>query len=215
MINIVKKAQGSNVQIVVMCDGKIISGASATVIKQDPISKKLTLLTANHIIVEERPATCKKRSIVIYKERDQHGNELNIPIKVKGKDTHNDLALLKSTVGIDKKYPIVHIATDNPVAGEEVISVGCPLINDDIVDTVNKGIVSLEGTPLHHEGDLRMGISAGLINGMSGGAVYNMHGELIGVNQMIILHNKVPLTQFGYAARPSTIRTFLKGQDEL
>lgn len=214
MINIIEKAQESNVQIVVMCDGRPRTGASATVIKQDPISHKLTLLTAYHV-VDEKPGLCKKLEFVIYKEMDQHGNELNIPVKVKGKDTHNDLAILKSTVGIDKRYPTIHFGTDNPPAGEEVISVGCPLINDDVVDTVNKGIVSLEGTPLHHQGDLRMGIDAGIINGMSGGAVYNMRGQLIGVNQMIMTHNGMPLMNLGYAARPSTISTFLKGQDEL
>ena len=215
LTNIAKRAQVSNVQIVMMCDGQPRTGASATVIRQDPETGKLTLLTANHV-VDKKPNTCKKTQFVIWKEKDQNGNELTIPVEIKGKDTHNDLALLESTERIDKKYPIVYIASTNPSVGEEVISVGCPLVDDDIVDTVNKGTVALEGTPLHHAGDLRMGINAGIINGMSGGAVYNMRGELVGVNQMVMLTaTGTPLTQFGYAARPSTIRIFLKGQDEL
>lgn len=107
--------------------------------------------------------------------------------KVIGKDPTTDLALLKIK---SKDLPFVKYGdSDNIVPGEWVLAIGNPF---DLNSTVTAGIVSAKARNidiLHDRNNLQVEsfiqTDAAVNPGNSGGALVNLHGELIGINSAI------------------------------
>jgi S1-C subfamily serine protease len=106
--------------------------------------------------------------------------------EVVGRDTGNDLALIKTDLPADKLKPAKLGNSDDARVGDFVIAVGNPFDRD---GTVTGGIVSGLGRTLAENGGrpLRQLIQsdAAINPGNSGGALINSRGEVIGITTAI------------------------------
>lgn len=102
-------------------------------------------------------------------------------VKVIGSDSRSDIALLKIPA---KDLPVVNIGDSSKLeVGEWVVAIGSPF---GFTNSVSQGIVSAMGRSLPGE-DIVPFIQTDVpINpGNSGGPLFNMNGEVIGVNSQI------------------------------
>ena len=137
------------------------------------IDEKGHIVTNNHVIdnAQEINITVGDNEKKIYKA------------KVIGKDKKTDLALLK----IDAKEPIPFVKfgnSDNARVGEPVIAIGNAF---GFGGTVTSGIISAKGRHLggqFYEEFIQT--DASINKGNSGGPMFNMNGEVIGVNSTIV-----------------------------
>jgi serine protease Do len=137
------------------------------------ISRDGYIVTNNHVVEK-----ADKIEITLFNER-------TYAAKVIGKDKQTDLALLKIEAE-DKNLPVVKMGDSSKVEiGNWVVAIGNPLGLD---HTITAGILSARNR------DIFNGISYGsflqtdaAINpGNSGGPLYNMDGEVIGINTAIV-----------------------------
>ena len=108
------------------------------------------------------------------------GEEL--PAEVIGRDPNTDLALLK--VESDEPLPFVPWGdSDEARVGDWVMAMGNPLGQG---FSVSAGIVSARGRALQGSYDDYIQTDAAINRGNSGGPLFNMDGEVIGVNTAIL-----------------------------
>jgi serine protease Do len=100
--------------------------------------------------------------------------------KVVGVDPASDLALLK--VDGRNDFPHVQFSETPPRIGDWIIAIGNPF---GLGGTVTAGIVSARGRDLANEKDL-LQIDAPVNRGNSGGPTFDLQGQVVGVNSMII-----------------------------
>lgn len=111
------------------------------------------------------------------------GDEL--PAKLIGTDANTDLALLK--VEVEQPLPFVSFGdSDISRVGDWVIAVGNPLGQG---FSVSAGIVSARGRALSGAYDDYIQTDAAINKGNSGGPLFNMDGDVIGVNTAILSPN--------------------------
>ncbi len=104
---------------------------------------------------------------------------------VVGTDPNTDLALLK--VDTDRPLPFVPWgASDNMRVGDWVMAMGNPLGQG---FSVSAGIVSARGRALSGSFDDYIQTDAAINRGNSGGPLFNLDGEVIGVNTAILSPN--------------------------
>lgn len=109
-----------------------------------------------------------------------------IPAELKGIDAKTDLALLE--IKGDSPFPFVKFGdSENARVGDWVVAIGNPF---GLGGTTTKGIISARGR------DIRSGplddfiqIDAAINRGNSGGPLFNMRGEVIGINSAIYSPN--------------------------
>lgn len=126
------------------------------------------IVTNNHVI---EGAT----SIIV---RLKDGTELSANLV--GTDSMTDLAVL--TVSTEKKLTVAVLGdSDSLVVGQEVIAIGNPL--GELGGTVTNGIVSALEREVKIDGEnmTLLQTNAAVNPGNSGGGLFNMRGELIGV----------------------------------
>jgi len=145
----------------------VSSGAgSGVIISQD--DNVACIVTNNHVIED---AT----SIMV---RLKDGTELEA--KLIGTDSMTDLALL--TVTTDQKLTTACLGnSDSLIVGQEVIAIGNPL--GQLGGTVTNGIISALEREVTIGGDnmTLLQTNAAVNPGNSGGGLFNMYGELIGI----------------------------------
>jgi serine protease Do len=111
------------------------------------------------------------------------GEELSA--KVVGTDPNTDIALLK--VETDRPLPFVAFGdSDDALVGDWVMAVGNPLGQG---FSVSAGIVSARNRSLSGTYDDYIQTDAAINRGNSGGPLFNMDGEVIGVNTAILSPN--------------------------
>ena len=111
------------------------------------------------------------------------GEEL--PAKVIGTDPNTDIALLK--VESDKPLPFVKFGdSDTARVGDWVMAMGNPLGQG---FSVSAGIVSARNRALSGSYDDYIQTDAAINRGNSGGPLFNMDGDVIGVNTAILSPN--------------------------
>lgn len=114
-----------------------------------------------------------------------------------------DLALLKIEDGLDRPLPVVPLGSDQELRqGQTVFAVGSPLGLD---RTVSQGIVSLTNRVLGHQ--LLIQTTTEINPGNSGGPLFNLHGEVVGVNDLKLAG--IGLEGLSFAIPVSTLREFL------
>jgi len=101
--------------------------------------------------------------------------------KVIGADKRTDVALIKIEV---TGLPVVHLGDPNALkVGEWVVAIGSPFGFD---NSVTAGIVSAKGRSLPQENFVPFIQTDAAINpGNSGGPLFNMKGEVVGINSQI------------------------------
>ena len=101
-----------------------------------------------------------------------------------GADAETDLAVLKMEKIDSSNLPVIHIAKQQPRAGDVALAIGNPL---GLGQTVTMGIVSAVGRQLNNSSAEDFIQTDAAINlGNSGGALVNAEGELIGINTLLI-----------------------------
>ncbi|MCC8982161.1 S1C family serine protease [Bradyrhizobium acaciae] len=127
-------------------------------------------VTSNHLLGGSDSADIRTSDNKVYKA------------KVLGKDQVSDLALLKVDGRSD--FAFVKLADQPPRAGDWVLAVGNSF---GLGNTVNAGIVSARARDLETgPSEDFVQIDARINRGDSGGPSFNAHGEVIGVNSMIV-----------------------------
>src|SRR6185437_5067018 len=103
------------------------------------------------------------------------------PAKVVGVDTKSDVAVIKIAA---KNLPTVRLGDDRSLkVGEWVVALGAPFGFD---NSVTAGIVSAKGRTLPDSGYVPFIQTDVPINpGNSGGPLFNMQGEVVGINSQI------------------------------
>ncbi|RME16625.1 MAG: DegQ family serine endoprotease [Alphaproteobacteria bacterium] len=114
-----------------------------------------------------------------------YGSGKVLDAKVVGTDTNTDIALLK----VDSDEPLTFVSfgdSDKMRVGDWVIAVGNPLGQG---FSVTAGIISARGRELSGTYDDFIQTDAAINRGNSGGPLFNMDGEVIGVNTAILSPN--------------------------
>ncbi|MES5481969.1 trypsin-like peptidase domain-containing protein [Bradyrhizobium sp. INPA03-11B] len=127
-------------------------------------------VTNNHLLAGSDTADIRTSDNKVYKA------------KVLGKDSVSDLALLKVDGRTDFTY--VKLADQSPRAGDWVLAAGNSF---GLGNTFNAGIVSARARDLETgPSEDFVQIDARINRGDSGGPSFNVNGEVIGVNSMIV-----------------------------
>ena len=97
-----------------------------------------------------------------------------------GCDASNDIAVLK--IDDEGLSPVTFGNSDELVVGEEVLAIGNPL--GELTFSLTRGIISALNRDITLSGGLRMRLiqtDCAINSGNSGGALFNMYGEVIGI----------------------------------
>ncbi len=161
------------------------------------------VITNDHVISGEHRIT-----VTLFEQRE--GELRRVPfdeIRIVASHRHADLALLEIGELGDRSLPYVPLGeSDRLRQGEAVFAVGSPLGFD---RTVSKGIVSLKNRALG--GRLYIQSTAQINPGNSGGPLFNMRGEVVGVNNMKI--SAMGVEGMSFSIPSSVLKSFLKNRD--
>jgi len=155
------------------------------------------LITNHHVINGEH------RLIVTLFRREAQSlmKETFRNVRIVALDAVRDLALLKIDDDPDRQFVHVGIADSDLVRpGQPVFAVGSPLGFD---RTVSQGIVSLPNRIM--EGTVYIQTTAQINPGNSGGPLFNLRGQVVGVNNRKAM--SVGIEGVGFAI-PSSVLTF-------
>lgn len=132
------------------------------------------IVTNNHVIAGSGNGKSVADKITV---RLKNGEEYEA--KLVGTDSSSDIALLKiETTGLT---PVVFGDSDKIIVGEGVVAVGNPL--GELGGTVTNGIISALDRAIDVDGTTMnlLQTNAAVNPGNSGGGLFNMYGELIGI----------------------------------
>ena len=141
---------------------------SGVIVREDGI-----IVTNNHVVGEDAREADVRLS-----------DKSNMIARVIGRDKETDIAVLK--IESDRKFPVAHFGDSNALkVGQWVLAVGNPMGLD---RTVTLGVVSGIGRERlnlsRYENFIQT--DAAINPGNSGGPLFNLQGEVIGINTAII-----------------------------
>ncbi len=154
------------------------------------ISKDGYVLTNNHVVAGAREVTVTLADHKEYKGR------------IVGRDPQTDLAVLK--IDAKESFPASTLGdSDNLKVGDWVVAIGNPFGLD---HTVTSGIVSAKGRVIGAGPyDNFIQTDASINPGNSGGPLFNMQGEVVGINTAIIPQGQ----GIGFAIPVNTIKPLI------
>ena len=134
------------------------------------ISKDGYILTNNHVVADA------EEILVTFSEKEKH------EAKIIGRDPKTDLALIK--IKVDKTIPYARLGdSDKLKVGDWVVAIGNPF---GLGSTVTAGIVSAKGRVIGAGPyDNFIQTDASINPGNSGGPLFNLDGEVVGINTAI------------------------------
>jgi serine protease Do len=128
-------------------------------------------------------------------------------VRIVALDARLDLALLKIDDAGATTFPTVPVIAGNALNdGQAVFAIGSPLGLD---RTVSQGIVSSNARPLG--GQLYIQTTTQINPGNSGGPLFNLRGEVVGVNNMKAM--QVGIEGLNFAIPASVLKEFLRNRD--
>ncbi len=141
---------------------------SGVIVREDGI-----IVTNNHVVGEDAREADVRLS-----------DKSNMIARVIGRDKETDIAVLK--IESDRKFPVAHFGDSNALkVGQWVLAVGNPMGLD---RTVTLGVISGIGRERlnlsRYENFIQT--DAAINPGNSGGPLFNLRGEVIGINTAII-----------------------------
>lgn len=161
------------------------------------------VVTNDHVVAGEH-----KISVTRYRkgprelEKIQHNQ-----VRIVATNPQIDLALLKIE-GVEKPdFPTVPLGDSDAIRqGQIVFAVGSPL---GLERTVSQGIVSLRNRPMG--GLVYIQTTTQINPGNSGGPLFNLRGEVVGVNNMKLA--AAGIEGMGFSIPTSTVKAFLRNRD--
>ncbi len=158
------------------------------------------LMTNDHVIAGENEVT-----VTVFGEGTERQTYSNVRILAASADL--DLALLKIETPDKKQFPTVPIGdADDLKQGQPVFAIGAPL---GLERSVSEGIVSLRNR--QEEGHIFIQTTTQINPGNSGGPLFNLRGEVVGVNNMKIVETGAE--GLGFAIPTTVLKNFLKNRD--
>ena len=128
-------------------------------------------------------------------------------VRIVALDSRLDLALLKIEDAGTSVFPTVSLGDGVSLNdGQTVFAIGSPLGLD---RTVSQGIVSARARPL--EGQLYIQTTTQINPGNSGGPLFNLRGEVVGVNNMKAM--EVGVEGLNFAIPTAVLKNFLRNRD--
>ena len=161
------------------------------------------VVTNQHVITGEH-----KISITLFRQSEHELEQVHFQrVRIVALDPANDLALLKIEDGGDHVFTSVPLGSfDELRQGQPVFAVGSPLGLD---RTVSQGIISLTNRLI--DGRLLIQTTTEVNPGNSGGPLFNLRGEVIGVNDLKLIG--IGLEGLNFAIQVSTLKDFLRNRD--
>lgn len=161
------------------------------------------VVTNQHVITGEHLI-----SIILFRQTDHELEQVHFSrVRIVALDPRTDLALLKIEDTNDRSFATVPLgATDDVRQGQPVFAVGSPLGLD---RTVSEGIVSLTNRLV--DGRLLIQTTTEVNPGNSGGPLFNLRGEVIGVNDLKLVG--IGLEGLSFAIQTRTLKDFLRNRD--
>ena len=165
------------------------------------VSEDGHLITNFHVIEGET-----KISVEVYHQKNGQLDRTNYKdVKIIAIQKFGDLALLKiEDPGATKFQRVLLGDTERTAVGERVFAIGSPL---GLERTVTEGILSTKTRQMG--GDLYLQTTAQINPGNSGGPLFNMRGEVVGVNNMKITFGE----GLGFAIPVEQVKWFLNHRD--
>ncbi len=158
------------------------------------------LITNNHVVAGETEIT-----VTVFGEATDKQTYPNI--KILALDPSLDLALLKIETPDARKFPTAPLGHSEELKqGQPVFAIGAPL---GLERTVSEGIVSLRNRP--ESGRTYIQTTTQINPGNSGGPLFNLRGEVIGVNNMKIVG--FGTEGLGFAIPSAVLKSFLQNRD--
>lgn len=128
-------------------------------------------------------------------------------VRIVALDARLDLALLKIEDAGDTVFPTVPLGDAAALTdGQTVFAIGSPLGLD---RTVSQGIIGSRNRPL--DGQLYIQTTAQINPGNSGGPLFNLRGEVVGVNNMKAM--QVGVEGLNFAIPVAVLKNFLRNRD--
>jgi serine protease Do len=158
------------------------------------------VVTNNHVIAGEH-----RISVTIFKEGERELNKVGYEnVRIVATSAELDLALLKIDSETDEPFRIVSLAAADQGLreGQSVFAIGSPLGLD---RTVSEGIISVANRVIG--GRLYLQTTTQINPGNSGGPLFNLRGEVVGVNNMKIA--AVGAEGLGFSISSRTLKSFL------
>jgi serine protease Do len=128
-------------------------------------------------------------------------------VRIVAIDARLDLALLKIDDAGTTLFPTVPMGDGGSINdGQTVFAIGSPLGLD---RTVSQGIVSAHARPM--DGQLYIQTTTQINPGNSGGPLFNLRGEVVGVNNMKAM--QVGIEGLNFAIPSTVLKDFLRNRD--
>lgn len=128
-------------------------------------------------------------------------------VRIVALDSRLDLALLKIEDANAMVFPTVPLGDSNSLAeGQTVFAIGSPLGLD---RTVSQGIISTRNRPM--DGQLYIQTTTQINPGNSGGPLFNLRGEVIGMNNMKAM--MAGIEGLNFAIPSAVVKNFLRNRD--
>ncbi len=159
------------------------------------------LITNFHVIEGET-----KISIEVYQQKNgQLERKSYKEVRIIAINKFADLALLKIEDPSAQKFPRVLLGdTERTAVGERLFAIGSPL---GLERTVTEGILSTKTRQMG--GDLYLQTTAQINPGNSGGPLFNLRGEVVGINNMKITFGE----GLGFSIPVEQLKWFLNHRD--
>ena len=158
------------------------------------LSEDGLILTNTHVI-----ENCDRATVMLY-------DDSSYEARLVGADAVSDIAVLKIEAG---GLPTAEFGESSQLmVGDHVAAIGNPLgqtfrstLTDGIISAIERG-VSYNG----HSMTL-LQTNTALNEGNSGGALFNMHGQVIGITNMKMMSSYSSIEGIGFAIPSSTVRS--------
>jgi serine protease Do len=162
------------------------------------------IVTNDHVIAGEH-----KISVTIFKEGERELSKVTYDnVRIVATSSELDLALLKIETESEEPFKIVALAAvdEGLREGQTVFAIGSPLGLD---RTVSEGIISVANRVIG--GRLYLQTTTQINPGNSGGPLFNLRGEVVGVNNMKIA--AVGAEGLGFSISSRVLKSFLDNRD--
>lgn len=161
------------------------------------------LITNDHVIAGEHDI-----SVTVFKQRDDAlEREQHNDVKIVASNPGADLALLKINLPEGEELMAVPLGESNDLKqGQTVFAIGAPLGLD---RTVSQGIVSNRNRPI--DGRVFIQTTTEISPGNSGGPLFNLKGEVVGVNNMKVV--AMGAEGLAFAIPSNVLKFFLDNRD--
>jgi serine protease Do len=152
------------------------------------------ILTNTHVI-----DTCDRATVTLYDDRE-------FEARLIGYDTISDIAVLK--IDATGLTPAEFGESASLHVGDRVAAIGNPL-GDNFRSTLTDGIISAISRDISYKGRTMtlLQTNTALNEGNSGGALFNMHGQVVGITNMKMMSSFSSIEGIGFAIPSSTVET--------